>query len=147
MDAVTTTLKTCLRISNQHLAIATVAAIQAYIPRIAGSGVSNTRDALASSVSSASDRTLNHDLRQAITAFLPSGGVIDRLNETRESTRALSRNTLVDIGLAAIRLGGTATSSGIRKGEKTETLYGLYEKYLKEVGFTHKVWRVREQVS
>lgn len=88
---------------------------------------------------------MNHDLRQAFLAFLPSGGIIDRLGEQRDTIRNLSRDALVEIGVIAIRH-GVASSSTLRKGERAETLYSLFEKYVKEVGFASKVWRIREQV-
>ena len=103
-------------------------------------------DASISSISSLDPRA-THDIRQVILAFLPSGGIIDRLGESRETTRSIARDTLVQIGIAALRF-GTGGSSGLRasKHEKSETPYTLYERFLRDVGFASKVWRVREQV-
>lgn len=73
---------------------------------------------------------------------------MDRLNESRDVVRTLARNTIVDLGLAAVQIGGTATSSGLtRKGEKVETVYGTFERSMREQGLAHKGWRAREQVT
>lgn len=124
---------------------ATISAIRAFIPRIDTKDAQSSHDALGSSTSSLTTRP-NHELRQAFLAFLPSGGIIDRLGEQRDPTRTLSRSALVEIGLVAVKHGVTSGST-LRKGDRSETLYSLFEKYIKEVGFASKVWRVREQVS
>jgi len=79
-------------------------------------------------------------------AFLASGGIIDRLGEQREPVRKTARETLVSIGVAAVKHSIPSGGGGVRRGEKLESPYGLFEKYIKEAGFGSKVWRVREQV-
>lgn len=89
----------------------------------------------------------NPDLRHAFQAFLPAGGIIDKLGDHREPIRKLARDALLDIGAIAIKHGVTPGGSNLRKGDRPETLYAIFEKNVKEVGFSSKVWRVREQVS
>ncbi|KAF8312831.1 ARM repeat-containing protein [Clavulina sp. PMI_390] len=144
VEALIATLKTCLRSSNTHLVTATISAIRAFVPKIDGKDSVNPRDSLASSVSSSSLRP-NHDLRQAFLAFLPSGGIIDRLGEQRDTLRTLAREALIVIGSIAVRHNLPLGASTARKPDRGESLYGLFEKHIKEVGFGSKVWRVREQ--
>lgn len=118
--------------------------IRAFVPRIATSGTFSSREALSSSTSSTRS---NSDLRLAIVAFLASGGIIDRLGEQREPVRRIARETLISIGVTTVKHGIPSGNSGVRKGEKLESPYSLFEKYIKEVGCGSKVWRVREQVS
>ncbi|KAF9519176.1 hypothetical protein BS47DRAFT_1388314 [Hydnum rufescens UP504] len=87
-----------------------------------------------------------HELRYALLAFLPNGGVIDRLGEPRETARAIAKDTLVLLGAAAFKFSGPAPASALRqKDHKVETLFVVLDKFLKDVGFGSKVWRVREQ--
>lgn len=96
---------------------------------------------------SATDHHVLHDLRHALLAFLPSGGVIDKLGESRETARTIARETVVALGTAALKFSGLAPGSTTRqKDHKTETPFAIFEKFLKEIGFGSKVWRVREQV-
>lgn len=80
-------------------------------------------------------------------AFLASGGIIDRLGEQREPVRKTARETLVSIGVAAVKHSIPSAGGGVRRGERPESPYVLFEKYVKEAGFGGKVWRVREQVG
>lgn len=88
-----------------------------------------------------------HTLRQALLAFLPTGGVIDRLGDNREKPREKAREVLVILGGMAFRSGGGSTLGRSRKMEGPETPLTIFERCLKESGLTSKVWRVREQVS
>lgn len=83
-------------------------------------------------------------LRQVLAAFLPTGGILDRLGDNREKAREKARETLVILGGLAFRAGGTSSMSSKAKG--TETPLMTFEKYLREGGLGSKVWRVREQV-
>lgn len=80
-------------------------------------------------------------LRQALTSFLPAGGVIDRLGD-KERTQLKARHTLVILGGFAFRSGSAISKAG--KG--VETPIAIFERLLKECGLTSKVWKVREQV-
>jgi CLIP-associating protein 1/2 len=130
--------------------VATVSTIHAFIPCLtASSQLSGTPDELLSASLApsvvADNRTSNH-LRQAILAFLPHGGVIDRLGEPRESSRAIARDTLVQLGLTALKYGTPQSTLRASRTERSEVPYSIFEKYFREVGFSSKVWRVREQV-
>lgn len=82
-------------------------------------------------------------LRQVLVAFLPSGGVFDRLGDNREKARDKARDTLVVLAGLAFRGGGTSSMS---KSKGTETPLMMFERYMREGGLGSKVWRVREQV-
>jgi CLIP-associating protein 1/2 len=124
--------------------MATTSAIRVFVPRIAASETSGSCEALSSSTSSSTRSS--QDLRLAIMAFLAGGGIVDRLGEQREPVRRTARETLVSIGVATVKH-SLPSGPGGRKGERLESPYSLFEKYIKEVGFGSKVWRVREQVS
>ena len=80
-------------------------------------------------------------------AFLPSGGIIDRLGDSREKNREKAREALVLLGGFAFRCGGTSTMMNrSRDGKGPETPVQYFEKHLRELGLASKVWRVREQV-
>lgn len=85
-------------------------------------------------------------LRQVVVAFLPAGGVLDRLGDNRDKAREKARETMVVLGGLAFR-GGGASSSAKSKGSGTETPLMMFERYLREGGLASKVWRVREQVG
>lgn len=87
-------------------------------------------------------------LRQVLTAFLPAGGVIDRLGD-KEKAQVKARETLVVLGGLAYRSGGTGTGSSGSKSKDPrapETPIMIFERFLREAGLTSKVWKVREQV-
>ena len=87
-------------------------------------------------------------LRQVLIAFLPTGGVIDRLGDNREKTREKARETLVILGGLAYRAGGSSViSSKSRDGKGPESPIMIFERFLKEGGLGSKVWRTREQVG
>ncbi|THH14964.1 hypothetical protein EW146_g5443 [Bondarzewia mesenterica] len=147
-DLLIQTFKTCLRTSNQHLSTATLLALPPFLPLL----LSHTISAPAAKPSSASASTSSTSstvdapiLRQVLNAFLPAGGVIDRLGETRERAREKARESLVLIGGFAFRLGGSSVMARSKSGKETETPLQMYERFLKEGGLGSKVWRVREQ--
>ena len=78
-----------------------------------------------------------------MNAFLPAGGVIDRLGD-KEKVQAKARETLVLLGGYAFRAGGSTISTKSGKGQ--ETPLSIFERVLKEGGLASKVWKVREQV-
>jgi len=80
-----------------------------------------------------------------LNAFLPPGGVIDRLGE-REKVQVKARETLVILGGYAFRSGAGSTFSA-KAGKGSETPIAIFERYLKEGGLASKVWKVREQVA
>lgn len=82
-------------------------------------------------------------LRQVLAAFLPTGGILDRLGDSREKAREKARETLVILGGLAFRAGGVSSMS---KAKGIETPLMTFEKYFREGGLGSKVWRVREQV-
>lgn len=151
-DALISVFKTCLRTSNQHLTTATLSALPALLPLIiAKPGAQNqpqsvnpSRSVSSSTSSLASSLIDAHILRQCLIAFLPTGGVLDRLGDTREKAREKAKETLVVLGGLAFRGGGGSSISS--KSKPAETPMLLFERHLREGGLASKVWRVREQV-
>jgi CLIP-associating protein 1/2 len=140
-------LKSSLRSSNSHLTSSTLSALPAILPSLitrlshAAQFPTNASLAASSSVSSAAfDIPI---LRSALNAFLPAGGVIDRLGD-KEKVQAKARETLVLLGGYAFRAGGSTVSTKSGKGQ--ETPLSVFERVLKEGGLASKVWKVREQV-
>lgn len=83
-------------------------------------------------------------LRQVLNAFLPAGGVIERLGD-KEKAQAKARETLVILGGLAFRTGGSSAMSKSRdKGPETPIL--MFERFMREGGLSSKVWKVKEQV-
>lgn len=77
--------------------------------------------------------------------------MIDRLGEGREKVRDVAREVLVVMGGIALKT--SATGSLIKAKEALskahqgqETNLAIFERLLRELGFSSKVWRVREQV-
>jgi CLIP-associating protein 1/2 len=86
-------------------------------------------------------------LRQLVLAFMPTGGVIDRLGEQREKVREKSREILVKLGAMCLNASPVSATKSKDPPKGVETPLVLFERFLKEVGLGSKVWRVREQVS
>ena len=147
-DAIINILKSSLRTSNLHLTNATLSALHSILPLLISHSTSQaqlTAPSLSSSVSTASVGSSGVldvvTLRQALTSFLPAGGVIDRLGD-KERAQLKARDTLVILGGFAFRSG-----PGSAKAVKgVETPIAIFERLLKEVGLASKVWKVREQV-
>lgn len=146
-DALVAALKTCLRTSNQHLTLATLSALLPFLPLVALPQVSSS----ATSNGSGPPFSNSHTIRQTFLAFLPTGGVIDRLGEGREKVRDVAREVLVVMGGIALKTSATGINI---KGKDTlskaqqgpETPLAIFERLLRELGLSSKVWRVREQV-
>lgn len=149
-------LKTCLRTPNQHLTTATLSCLPPLLPLLVSRATHNAHShphhpppSAHSSTSSSAPPTIDaHTLRQLIHAFLPAGGVIDRLGDSRDKSRDKARETLVVLGGFAFRSGGTG-GAGVgksREGKGPETPLMVFEKFLREGGLGSKVWKVREQV-
>jgi CLIP-associating protein 1/2 len=100
----------------------------------------------ASTSSAGSSSIDSYNLRQALTAFLPAGGIIDRLGDARERSREKARESLAILGGLAFRAGGGSTLAASKSGKTQETAMQMFERQLKELGFASKAWRVREQV-
>ena len=75
-------------------------------------------------------------------AFLPTGGIIDRLGDARER----SRESLVILGGLAFRAGSGSSLAASKSGKMQETALQTFERLLKEIGLASKAWRIREQV-
>ena len=149
-DAVINILKSSLRTSNLHLTNATLSALPAILPVLISHSTNQaqlTAPSLSSSVSTASVGSSGVldvvTLRQALTSFLPAGGVIDRLGD-KERAQLKARDTLVILGGFAFRSG--SGSAIFKAGKGVETPIAIFERLLKEGGFASKVWKVREQV-
>ncbi|KAK0242520.1 clasp N terminal-domain-containing protein [Armillaria nabsnona] len=150
-DALINVLKACLRTSNQHLTAATLSALPPLIPLLVsrhaihapGRGV--VSPSLSSSTSSSSSFVDSVTLRQLLTAFLPAGGLIERLGD-KEKAQTKAREALVILGGFAYRTGGTSMmSTGSRGAKGPETPLAMFERFLRENGLASKVWKVREQ--
>ena len=149
-DAIISILKSSLRTSNLHLTNATLSVLPAILPHLISHSTNQaqlTAASLSSSVSTASVGSSGVldvvTLRQALTSFLPAGGVIDRLGD-KERAQLKARDTLVILGGFAFRSGSGGAISKAGKG--VETPIAIFERLLKEGGLTSKVWKVREQV-
>ena len=103
-DAVIQALKACLRISNQHLQTATLSALPAFLPLILGHSTSRAPQPhdIASTSSAGSASVDLYTIRQVLNAFLPQGGVMDRLGDSRERSREKARETFVLIEVAEV---------------------------------------------
>lgn len=81
-----------------------------------------------------------------MVAFLPTGGIIDRLGDARERSREKARESLAILGGLAFRAGGS-TFTASKSGKTQETAMQMFERLFKELGLASKAWRVREQVN
>lgn len=152
-ESVISTLKACLKVSHQHLTTAAVSVIPSLLPLIIATPQPNNRPTHQRSLSnstSTSSVTPSIDvfnLRQALTAFLTSGGLFERLGDTREKPRDKARESLVLLGGYAFKsTGGSAFASRSTSSKGPETPLAIFERFMKESGFGSKVWRIREQV-
>ena len=84
-------------------------------------------------------------LRQVLHAFMPPGGVLDRLGDSRDRAREKAREALVLFGGYAFRSSPSASTMKGRDGKGPETPLAIFEKFFKENGLGSKVWRVKEQ--
>ena len=92
----------------------------------------------------------SHVLRQVVTAFLPAGGLIDKLGDNRERTREKAREAVVLLGGLASKSVASSlhiSTRGREAGKGPETPFMIWERLVRESGLQSKVWRVREQVS
>lgn len=147
VDVVIQTFKACLRISHQHLQAATLHALPPLLPLLLSSvpARSATTPTSASTSSAGSSSIDSYALRQALIAFLPTGGIIDRLGDARERSREKARESLVILGGLAFRAGGGSTLAASKSGKTQETALQMFERLLKEIGLASKAWRIREQ--
>ncbi|KAJ6629190.1 clasp N terminal-domain-containing protein [Mycena sp. CBHHK59/15] len=152
-DGLINVLKTCLRSSNQHLTTATISVLPPLLPLLITPPLNSAQssNALSQSTSSvgsgaASSVVDTATLRQVLVAFLPSGGLIERLGD-KERAQVKARESLVIVGGLAFRSGvsGSAMSTKSRDAKGPETPLALFERHLREVGLASKVWKVREQ--
>ncbi|KDQ10011.1 hypothetical protein BOTBODRAFT_36634 [Botryobasidium botryosum FD-172 SS1] len=140
VDEIIAALKACLRITHIHLSTATLGTIPALLPHL-----------VVGSSTSAPNPTTTYRLRQALLAFLPSGGVIDRLGEGRDKARDAAREALVAIGVIVHKHGGPSAGSfiagarGKDPNKGAESPFAVFERLVRELGLGSKVWRVREQ--
>ncbi|KAF9534422.1 clasp N terminal-domain-containing protein [Crepidotus variabilis] len=149
-DTLITILKTSLRTSNVHLSNATLSALPTILPSLVAHPsyatplTSNANLASSSSTSSIASNAFDvATVRQVVIAFLPTGGIVDRLGD-KEKAQAKARETLVLIGGYAFRAGGGSTIAN-KLGKEQETPLAIFERIVKEVGLASKVWKVREQ--
>ncbi|TRM68360.1 clasp N terminal-domain-containing protein [Schizophyllum amplum] len=150
-DGLITVLKTCLRTSNLHLTTAAAATIPPLLPLLFSRPVTyivppaRPQSASSSSSSVASGLLDVVLLRQTLNAFLPTGGLIERLGD-KERVQVKAREALVLLGGYAFRASGTSTlSTRSRDGRGVETPLMIFERFLREAGLGSKVWKVREQ--
>ena len=145
IDGLISALKACLRTPNQHLSTATLSAILPLLPLLIKHSSSPASTSSSSNLSSSVDSAI---LRQALNAFLPAGGVIERLGETREKAREKAREVLLAIGTVVFKASSSSPASTFRGKEAkgAESPLQIYERCLREQGLASKSWRVREQV-
>ncbi|KIP12816.1 hypothetical protein PHLGIDRAFT_97512 [Phlebiopsis gigantea 11061_1 CR5-6] len=148
-DGLLTALKSCLRTANQHLTTATVSAIPPLLPLLIsrpGLGASQSTISPHASTSSAAASAFDVPvLRQVLNAFLPPGGVLDRLGDSRDRAREKARETLVLLGGYAFRSSPASAAAKAREGKGPEPPLAIFERHFKEHGLGSRVWRVREQ--
>ncbi|KAJ7499121.1 clasp N terminal-domain-containing protein [Mycena latifolia] len=152
-DGLIQVLKICLRTSNQHLTTATLSVLPPLIPLLIAPALGNgqSQNALSQSTSSVGSLTPSSvvdtaTLRQVLVAFLPPGGLIERLGD-KERAQLKARETLVILGGLAFRSGVSSStmSTKSRDTKGPETPLMIFERNLREIGFSSKVWKVREQ--
>ncbi|KAG6833770.1 hypothetical protein H0H87_001202 [Tephrocybe sp. NHM501043] len=151
-DALLNVLKICLRTPNQHLTTATLAALPPLLPLLISRSVvhpqpQNTLSRSPSSSTSSVSPAVVADaatLRQVLNAFLPAGGVIERLGD-REKAQLKARETLVVLGGLAFRTGTGSAMSSKSKDKGPETPLAMFERFMREGGLASKIWKVREQ--
>ncbi|KAF9563665.1 hypothetical protein CPC08DRAFT_705806 [Agrocybe pediades] len=147
-EALISVLKASLRTSNLHLTNATLSALPSILPslicRPVGTLQSSSNLPPSSSTSSAVSSGLidANALRLSLSAFLQTGGIIDRLGD-KERAQVKAREALVLLGGYAFRFGGTNLNMSTKKG--VEPPITIFERCLKEAGLGSKVWKVREQ--
>ncbi|KAJ6516109.1 clasp N terminal-domain-containing protein [Mycena sanguinolenta] len=148
-DGLIQVLKTCLRTSNQHLTIATLSALPPLLPLLITPTAGNGQNALSQSTSSLGHSPMvdAHTLRQILMAFLPPGGLIERLGD-KEKAQLKARESLVILGGLAFRAGasvGSTMSNKSTNAKGAETPLMIFERFIREIGLASKVWKVREQ--
>ncbi|KAL0572246.1 suppressor of tub2 mutation [Marasmius crinis-equi] len=151
-EAIISVLKACLRTSNQHLTTATLSVLPSIFPALISkpfhlSLPHNGQSSTHSSTSSSTPSTIvdAYTLRQALNAFLPTGGLLDRLGD-REKAQQKAREALVVLGGLAFRAPNQSTlSTSSRGGKGIETPLAIFERCLRDIGLSSKVWKVREQ--
>ncbi|KAJ7117389.1 clasp N terminal-domain-containing protein [Mycena crocata] len=152
-DGLIQVLKTCLRTSNQHLTTATLSVLPPLLPLLVAPalGTGQSQNALSQSTSSVSSVVPSSvvdtaTLRQVLVAFLPPGGLIERLGD-KERAQIKARETLVILGGLAFRSGVSSSVMSNRStaGKGPETPIMMFERFLREIGLASKVWKVREQ--
>ncbi|KAG6886066.1 hypothetical protein C0993_004056 [Termitomyces sp. T159_Od127] len=152
LDGLLSVLKACLRIPNQHLTTAVLAALPPLLPllisRSAGSlQASSTQPRSPSSSTSSVSPSGVVDvatLRQVFNTFLPAGGVIDRLGD-KEKAQLKARESLVIMGGLAFRTGSGSAMTSKLKDKGIETPLAIFERFLRDGGLASKIWKVREQ--
>ncbi|KAG5339205.1 hypothetical protein C0989_005186 [Termitomyces sp. Mn162] len=139
-DGLLNVLKACLRIPNQHLTTATLAALPPLLPlllsRPAGSFQASSTQPRSPSSSTSSVNPSGVDvatLRQVLNTFLPAGGVIDRLGD-KEKAQLKARETLVIMGGLAFRTGSGSAMPSKSKDKGLETPLAMFERFLREGG-------------
>ena len=141
MDGLVNALKSCLKSPNQHLTTPTLNALPPFFRLATTSSSEESTTAAVDSVT----------LRQILTAFLPSGGLLDRLGDNRERIRESAREAMVILGGLAFRTGASSSLHGSLRqkdtGKGPETPYMIWERFFKEAGLQSKNSKVREQVS
>ncbi|KAF8665624.1 hypothetical protein AX16_000079 [Volvariella volvacea WC 439] len=151
-DSLITVLKACLRTPNQLLTTATLSALPPLFPLIltrpynpqSFAGPPPSASSSTSSIPPQSSVDIVA-LRQVFNAFLPSGGLIDRLGD-KERAQAKAKESLVILGGLAFRAGSPSNLlAKSRDGKSSETPLMTFERHLRELGLSSKVWKVREQ--
>ncbi|THH11551.1 hypothetical protein EW145_g600 [Phellinidium pouzarii] len=132
-EGIINTLKTCLRASNQHLSTTALAALPPFFALLT-TGRPDDSNFPVDAVT----------LRNALTAFLPAGGLIDKLGDNRERTREKARESMVVLAGLSFRCGTSslyASARGRDAGKGPETPLMVWERFVREGGLQSKVWR------
>ncbi|KAG8899341.1 suppressor of tub2 mutation [Tulasnella sp. 403] len=146
-DAVIAALKSCLRTPHQHLTTAALLAISPFLRALYSAiRLSSASDHSKLSLAEALSNTETQQLRRALVAFLPSGGIIDRLGDQKEKIRDAAGNALV-IAATAAHFCSPASPKTKDVSKSVELPLAVLEKHIKELGLGSKLPRVREQTT
>ncbi|KAF7331912.1 hypothetical protein MKEN_00071500 [Mycena kentingensis (nom. inval.)] len=148
-DGLIQVLRACLRTSNQHLTTATLSALPPLLPLLIAPPLRSaqlTESTSSLGVTAPPSAVDSVTLRQVLLAFLPTGGIVERLGD-KERAQTKARESLTILGGFAFRCNASNSiaSNRSKEGKGPETPLMLFERHLRELGFASKVWKVREQ--
>jgi hypothetical protein len=143
-------LRMCLRTSNQLLSSAALFTLVHFCSIVLSTRVptSHAFDApAAESTMLRAPHTAPPDinlLRTILNAYLPAGGIFDRLGD-REKPQTKARELLVLLGGVSFLAGNSGQVPFKSRDKSMETPLSIYERSMKELGLGSRAWKIREQ--